>query len=189
MAREIVVVWIAVAVGVLGILLLRLGRQIARFLLALGGLGAVGAVAYALVAQATATRQAAQAAAMASTGQTVGSLTTTILAVLLLVTVLAAAIGGGYLAFRLRRAEGRSAKWWMPGPDAYWGRLAPRGEGTGEPLHQTLQQMLLLEMLRMLRDLRRPQSPSVFYGGPALNAPDDDDVYALLDDGEGESWW
>lgn len=190
MARETAIVLIGLAIAILGILLLRVGRQIARFLLALGGLGVIGTVAYALVAQATATCQAAQAATVASVGQTAGSITTTILAVLLIAVVLAALTGGGYLAFRLRRAERRlGARRWTPGPNAHWGQLEQRGEGAGEQLQQTMQQMLLLEMLRVLRDLRRLQYPPVVYGGSALNALDDSDVYALLDDSGGESWW
>ena len=201
MAREIIVILIGVGLGILGVLLLRVGRQIARFLLALGGLGVAGAVAYALVAQASATRQAAQAARVAGAGQAVGGLATTVLAVLLTGVVLAAVIGGGYLTFRLRRAERRlGARHWMLGPDAHWGQLGQRDGGTGEQWQQTLQQLLLLETLRVLRDLRRPRYPPVAYGGPAPGTGDpsgrlywDESGQAewdtLLDGLDGDEWW
>jgi hypothetical protein len=81
----IFVILAGVAVAALGILVLRLGRRLALFLLVGGGLAAVIAVAVALAEQARATRQAAQAATVAAAGQAVTSAATSITLFLLAV--------------------------------------------------------------------------------------------------------
>lgn len=80
-----IVILIGVAVAALGILVLKLGKRLALFLLAGGGLVAVIAVAYALAEQARATRQAAEAATVAAAGQAATSAATSITLFLLAV--------------------------------------------------------------------------------------------------------
>ncbi len=86
-----IIILIGVAVAALGLLILRLGRKIALFLLATGGLAAVIAIAWALAEQARATRQAAQATTVAAAT----SAATTIIVFLLVVilTMVLAAVG------------------------------------------------------------------------------------------------
>lgn len=61
MSAESIAILAGVAVAALGILILSLGKRLARYLLVLGGLMVVGAVAFALLAQAAANRQVARA--------------------------------------------------------------------------------------------------------------------------------
>ena len=67
------------------LLMVRLGRQIARGLLIIGGLAAVLAIAYALTEQARTSRQAAKAVSIAAAGQAVESVSVTLLATLLVI--------------------------------------------------------------------------------------------------------
>jgi hypothetical protein len=115
-----IILW-AVAAVLAGLALLRIGRQLAIFLLAIGGIGVVGIVAYAALAQAQATRQAAAAAAAASAGQTLA----TVAIVLLLLLLVAAGVGILYLRWRLQRERGQRRgreDHRAPGPNATWGR-------------------------------------------------------------------
>ena len=110
----------------LGLVLIKLGRQIAIFLLAAGVIAAVLVVGLAILDQAKATQQAAEAAAVASTGQTAASVSTIVLATLLAMVVIAGGLGFAYLIWRLRRAERRAARQtrqWRPGPNARWGQV------------------------------------------------------------------
>lgn len=96
MTTEITVVLIGIAAATLGILVLRLGRKLAIFLLALGGLGVMGAVAYALAEQARATRQAAQAATVAAA---TSAATTIILFLLVVILAMVLAAVGAVLGW------------------------------------------------------------------------------------------
>jgi hypothetical protein len=103
----------------LGVILIRLGRQIAIFLLVGGGIAAVIVVGLAILDQAEATRQAAQVATVASAGQT-GA---TILATMLVIVVIGGGLGIAYLVWRLRRTERRLERQqgqWQPGPNVRW---------------------------------------------------------------------
>jgi len=95
------VILIGVAVAALGILVLKLGKRLAIFLLALGGCAAVVAVAFALAEQARATRQAAQAATVAAAGQAVTSAATSItLFLLMIILALVLAAVGAVVGWR-----------------------------------------------------------------------------------------
>lgn len=110
---------------VVGVVLIRLGRQIAIFLLVAGGLGVVAIIALAVLNQAQATRRSAEAAAVASTGQTASSVGVTVLGTLLAVVVVAGGLVIAYQAWRLRRARRRATRQhrqWRPGPNALWGQ-------------------------------------------------------------------
>jgi hypothetical protein len=113
---------------VLGIVLIKLGRQIAVFLLVGGIVAAVVAVALAILNQAEATRQVAQAATVASAGQASASIGVTILGTLLAVVVIGGGLGVAYLTWRVRRAERRLDRQrgqWKPGPNARWKQQGP----------------------------------------------------------------
>ena len=110
---------------VLGVVLIKLGRQIAIFLLVGGAIAAVIVVALAILDQAEATRQVAQAATVASAGQATASVGVTILGTLLAVVVIGGGLGIAYLVWRLRRTEKRLERQqgqWQPGPNALWGQ-------------------------------------------------------------------
>lgn len=166
---------------VLGILLIRLGRQITLALMGLGVVGALVVGALALFEQAQASREAAKAAKVTAVGQTVESTTLTLLISLLVVVVILAAIAVIYFWLRPRRME----RWlvtqqcqrpgqWAPGPNARW-----RQTGVGGPLvegtstQRMLEQLMQLETLRLLRDMRMGWGPSQNlhrrYGVPERN--------------------
>lgn len=119
-----------IILGIGGVLLLalviiKLGRKIATFLLAAGGIVAVLVVVFAILDQAKATRQAAEAATVASTGQATASVGVTVLATLLVVVVIISGLALAYLTWRLRRAQRRAAQQpmrWRSGPNARWSR-------------------------------------------------------------------
>jgi hypothetical protein len=103
MSTEIIIILGGIGVAVLGILILSLGKKLARFLIIAGGLAAVVVFALAMLAQASASRQAAQAATeaaraaeVASVGQTATSAALSIIVFLALVLVLVIllAVGG-----------------------------------------------------------------------------------------------
>lgn len=185
MPTEAMVVLIGLAVALTGVLLIRIGRQIARGLLIIGGLAAVIAIAYALAEQARASRQAAKAVSIAAAGQAVESVAVTLLATLLVIVVILAAAAVVYLLFRIKRAESGRGKKWLPGPNARWQQVE-----TGRASQAaTLNQVIMMEVLRTLRSLRRPQMqpPSLLdqnvYALPAWNdySSDDDDLPLLSD--------
>ena len=121
-----------IAAIVVGVVLIKLGRQLAVLLLVGGIVAAVIVVALAILDQAEATRQVAQAATVASAGQATASVGVTILGTLLAVVVIGGGIGVAYLVWRLRRAEyeaQRQAGQWTPGPNARWGQ---QGQGPTE---------------------------------------------------------
>jgi len=143
----IFVILAGVAVAALGILVLRLGRRLALFLLAGGGLVAVIAVAVALFEQARATRQAAEAATVAAAGQAVTSAAASI--TLFLVTV---------ILFLLLLAVGAVAA------VLYWRRYQRR-----EQFRDTLAQAQALALLQGARlpagHAARPALPQQQAGG------------------------
>ena len=108
---------IAIVAIAAGVLLIKFGQVIARFLLVLGGLIVAGIIGLAFLEQARATRAVAATASIAATGQ---AATSASLAVIVVLVLLFLAAGGGvaaYLYFR-RRQHPR----WLPGPYAYWGQ-------------------------------------------------------------------
>jgi hypothetical protein len=112
-----------IAAIVVGVILIKLGRQLAILLLVGGVVAAVVVVGLAILDQAEATRQVAQAATVASAGQATASVGVTILGTILAVVVIGGGVGIGYLVGRLRRAErlaARQAGQWQPGPNALW---------------------------------------------------------------------
>ena len=118
---------ILVIIGVIlvSVVLIKLGRQIAIFLLAAGVIAGVLVIGLVLLGQAKATQQAAEAAAVASTGQTATSVSTIVLATLLAVVVIVGGLGFAYMNWRLQRAQrqiARQPRRWRPGPNARWGQ-------------------------------------------------------------------
>jgi hypothetical protein len=105
-----------VAVGA-GILLIKFGQVIARFLLVLGGLIVAGIIGLAFLEQARATRAVAATASIAATGQ---AATSASLAVIVVLVLFFLATAGGVAAYLYFRRRGRSR--WLPGPYAYWGQ-------------------------------------------------------------------
>jgi hypothetical protein len=100
---------IAILAGtiLLGFLLLRFGRAIARFLLIVAALAIVGLIAVAIVNQAQANRVTAEAAiqaAQATHAATVGHSMATLVTGGLLALIIALA-GAGYCYYRWRRSE------------------------------------------------------------------------------------
>jgi hypothetical protein len=94
MSAEITVILVGAAVAALGILILRLGRRLATFLLIAGALGVAGSTAWALAAQAGATRRVAEVAevqAVTNAGLSAAVSITLFLLVLILVLILAVA--------------------------------------------------------------------------------------------------
>ena len=108
---------IAVVVLGAGILLIKFGQVIARFLLVLGGLIVAAIIGLALLEQARATRAVAATASIAATGQAATSASLAVIVVLVLLCLVAA---GGVAAYLYFRRRGRSR--WLPGPYAYWGQ-------------------------------------------------------------------
>jgi hypothetical protein len=109
----------------LSVILIKLGRQIAIFLLVAGVIAGVLVIGLVLLGQAKATQQVAEAAAVASTGQTATSVSTIVLATLLAVALVTIVLGFAYMNWRLQRAQRRAARQprrWRPGPNARWGQ-------------------------------------------------------------------
>ena len=109
----------------LGVILIKLGRQIAIFLLAAGVIAGVLVIGLVLLGQAKATQQVAEAAAAASTGHTAASVSTIVLATLLVVALVTIGLGFAYMNWRLQRAQrqiARQSRRWRPGPNARWGQ-------------------------------------------------------------------
>jgi len=125
-----------VAVALLGVLILRMGRKLAIFLLAAGGMAVAGVVALALLGQAAASREAAKAATKAATaatvaasGQAVSSVMLAVLASAVLFVLALAGVAVGYFWLRAQRAERQVAQVvrargkWVSGPNARWQRI------------------------------------------------------------------
>ncbi len=115
--------FVVVAIAAIGIgwLLLKVGKTIAYFLLALGGLIVVGIIGLALLEQARATRAAVSATAIAATGQAASSSIALVIILFLLIVL----IGGAAVAYLYFR---RWKRRWAPGPNAYWGQM-PDSQG------------------------------------------------------------
>lgn len=126
------------------------------------------AVLFAMANNAAATRQIATAATVSATGQTVGSI-----AVIILATLLAVALGViGYLSLRMR--AGRGSGKWISGPNAQWGRTGElenggAQRGGGDPIAMLVQ----LEVLRTMRELRGPAQGAQHYALPATGESDE----------------
>ena len=100
MDTSMIVILGGIGVALLAILILRLGKKLALFLLALAALAVVGAVALAMNSQAQATREAARAAEIAAVGQATTSAAMSIIAFLLaLIVLLLLAIVGAVVAW------------------------------------------------------------------------------------------
>ena len=112
-----------------GILLIKFGQVIARFLLVLGGLIVAGIIGLAFLEQARATRAVAATASIAATGQ---AATSASLAVIVVLVLLFLAAAGGVAAYLYFRRRGRSR--WLPGPYAYWGQVGAAPGPAGYPL-------------------------------------------------------
>jgi len=134
----------------------------------------IALLAWALGEQASATRQIAAAATVSAAGQTAGSVTTTVLTILLVLVLLGAGCAVGYLWLRMKALErqlsgpvSRTSRW-VAGPNARWeqAELASRTVTT-DPLGQLVQ----LEVLRTLRELR-----GVRQAQPALTVEEDPDA-------------
>jgi len=127
-----------VAVALLSILALRVARKAAVLLLAFGGLVVVGAIAYALVAQASATRQVARVAEVQAMTNAATTLTLFLLALIVLLVLV---IAGAVIAFR----------WWRKYQEQQ--RLAE--------IARMLQMQALLngQMPQRIQGLSAPQMP------------------------------
>ena len=110
---------IAVLALAAGILLIKFGQVIARFLLVLGGLIVAGIIGLAFLEQARATRAVAATASIAATGQAATSASLSVIVILILFILLA---GGGVAVYLYIRRQRRQEKRWLPGPYAYWGQ-------------------------------------------------------------------
>jgi hypothetical protein len=139
MELQLETVLIALGAIVALVVLVKFGRAIGRFVLALAGIAAVVVVGLAILAQgaanfqtAKAAQDAAQAVKVSSVGQTLA-----IGAIAALVVALVGALGlAGFLALRWRLAERQrlqrrdlacltarqAGRRWLPGPGALWGR-------------------------------------------------------------------
>ncbi len=182
--------WILYGLVGLGALILvaRFGKQLLRAILILAGAVAVTAVAVALLSQSRATQQTATAATIATAGQTAGTISQTVLLVLLLLVILCGVGLSGYLYLRLRRAERRPGMYprqrgpahektvWVSGPDAQWQRRPTQSDpGTA------IQALVQVELLRTLRELRTPTQRSAPVLPPTeegyVNEEQDDTIY------------
>lgn len=147
------------------VLIARFGKQLLLVVIMLGVLLLI----LALSAQATATRQVATAATVSAAGQTAGSVTATMLAIVLVLVLLVAGGAVLYLWLRLRRIEGVTiARRWTPGPNAHWGRTEAPAVA---PLEQSLNTLVQLELLHMLRELHGQRQAS-----PALTVEESSDA-------------
>ncbi len=164
--------WLGLLLLVGGLFALaRYGRALLHGAALLLGLAAVLALAWAWGAQANATQQVAAAATVSAAGQTANSIAVSILATVLGVALLAGAGLSGYLWLRLRRAEQRASNpgRWRPGPNAQWGRA-----DTLSPTVDPVAQLVQLEVLRTLRELRSP-TPYAALTPPALPVAEEED--------------
>jgi hypothetical protein len=129
-------------------------------------LAVVGLLAWALLAQAQATREAATAARVAATGQAVtsgGLVLVLVVGVLLGVLGVLLGLGLWFRGTRQSQAQGRpfdyaqgrpfdcaQGRQWVAGPNAQWGRVEQRSPASVDALVQ-------LEVLRTLREIRGPE--------------------------------
>ncbi len=166
--------WLVYGVAALAVLILvvKFGKMLVVGVLIIGVVGAIVLLAATTRQQAVATQQVATAATLASAGQTTASVGVSILAVLLVLVLLGA---GSVILFqraRLRRYAAEPDGWreyppararsrggnWLPGPNAYWQRSLPEGGGD-QGLGQAMQELVQLELLRTLRDMRGGHTP------------------------------
>jgi len=110
---------IAIVAIAAGVLLIKFGQLIARFLLALGGLIVAGIIGLAFLEQARATRAVAATASIAATGQ---AATSASLAVIVILVLFFLATAGGVAVYLYIRRQRRQEKRWLPGSYAYWGQ-------------------------------------------------------------------
>jgi hypothetical protein len=171
-----------VAVGA-GILLIKFGQVIARFLLALGGLIVAGIIGLALLEQARATRAVAATASIAATGQAATSASLAVIVVLVLLCLVAA---GGVAAYLYFRRRGRSR--WLPGPYAYWGQVgvAPNPPGYSLPAPPVAPYpyplVYYIPPQPVVPSYPFPYSPDPAYPYPAALPEEDDETLPL-------PWW
>jgi len=121
-----------VAVGA-GILLIKFGQVIARFLLVLGGLIVAAIIGLAFLEQARATRAVATTASIAATGQAATSASLAGAVILILFLLVAGGGVAAYLYLRRQRQQ-RQCPRWLPGPYAYWGQVGAAPDPAGYPL-------------------------------------------------------
>lgn len=143
------------------------------FLVSLLVLVIIALFAWALGEQASATRQIAAAATVSAAGQTAGSVTATVLTILLVLVLLGAGGAVLYLWLRMKALERHLApaprtSRWVSGPNARWEQNEPESRAvTADPLGQLVQ----LEVLRTLRELRGTRQAQ-----PALTVEEDPDA-------------
>lgn len=191
-----IVILTGVGAVFLGILILRMGRKLATFLLVAGGLFLALLVAAALLSQGAANYQAAQASKEAlkavkavNAGLTISTLALGAMLMLLLLAI--GSIGFVWQTWRLRAARGSSGKW-TPGPNALWGRTDdPMPALVGEawiPLlmgqMMAFQQMLVGLLAGDARSHRSHRLPGTW--NPARQTPSHN---LLFTDGDGWGEW
>jgi len=186
-----------VAAALLGVLIfvliLRMGRKLATFLLVAGGLFLALLVAAALLSQGAANYQAAQASkeALKAVKAVNAGFTISTLALGAMLMLLLLAIGFVWQTWRLRAAKGSSGKW-TPGPNALWGRTDdPMPALVGEawiPLlmgqMMAFQQMLVGLLAGDARSHRSHRLPGTW--NPARQTPSHN---LLFTDGDGWGEW
>jgi len=170
------------AVGA-GILLMKFGQVIARFLLVLGGLIVAGILGLAILEQARATRAVAATASIAATGQ---AATSASLAVIVVLALLFLAAAGGVAAYLYFRQRGRSR--WLPGPYAYWGQVGAAPGPAGYPLPAPpvapypYPPVYYIPPQPVVPSYPFPYSPDPAYPYPAALSEESDETLAL-------PWW
>jgi len=161
-------IWLYVGGAALLVLLVAvLWKKIVRAALLLSGMALTGAMIWALAQQATATKQAATAATVAATG----SAAVNVAVVMLLGVFVIGIVVIGCIA--LRRYLTRDNVTWRD----YAMPLQQPEYHPGMTDQSSLNALVQLEVLRMLRELRAPQSQAVL----AMREDDDDNDYG--------AWW
>jgi hypothetical protein len=107
-----IVILVGAAVAALGILVLRLGRRLATFLLIVGALGVAGSTAWALAAQAGATRRVAEVAEVqAVTNAGLSAAVSVTLFLLALVLALILGVAGAAAAWLWWQRRQKQMQW------------------------------------------------------------------------------
>jgi hypothetical protein len=172
-----------VAVGA-GILLIKFGQVIARFLLALGGLIVAAIIGLALLEQARATRAVATTASIAATGQAATSASLAVIVILILFFLVA---GGGVAAYLYLRRQRQQPRW-LPGPNAYWGQTGsvPGSAGYTFPappgIPYPYPPVYYIPPQPAVPSYPFPYSPDPAYPYPAALQEEDDETLPL-------PWW
>jgi hypothetical protein len=172
-----------VAVGT-GILLIKFGQVIARFLLVLGGLIVAGIIGLAFLEQARATRAVAATASIAATGQAATSASLAGAVILILFFLVA---GGGVAAYLYLRRQ-RQRPRWLPGPNAYWGQVGTAPGPAGYPLPAPpgipypYPPVYYIPPQPVVPSYPFPYSPEPAYPYPAALPEEDDETLPL-------PWW